>query len=84
MPQLFQVFAPALVLFADKLLQIGPREQPGVVPVVEGDAYGIVPDAAQLPDLDVRLPPTVTRCSGEWPCTSADGLSTRSSSAGNS
>src|SRR5690606_12606987 len=28
-----------------------------------------------------RLPPTVTLCSGEWPCTSAEGESTRKSSA---
>ena len=29
-----------------------------------------------------RLPASVTFCDGAWPCTSADGLSTRSSSAG--
>src|SRR5262245_17898942 len=32
----------------------------------------------------LRLPGTVTRCSGEWPCTSAEGDSTRSISAGSS
>ena len=31
-----------------------------------------------------RLPGTVTRCSGEWPCTSAEGESTRSISAASS
>ena len=32
----------------------------------------------------LRLPGTVTRWSGEWPCTSADGEATRNSSAGSS
>ncbi len=77
-----QILAPALVALDAELVEIGPGIDAGVVQIVEDDAHGIVADRLQRDDPDMGAPGVKFFWPGPWPCTSADGLSTRRYSAG--
>ena len=77
-----QIGVPQFLLPLAQLVEIGPGINTGIVKIVEQDAHGVVADRLQAGDPDLGAAGDQLLLLGTMALTSAEGLSTRSSSAG--